>query len=181
MTVIHWANNNLPKKPLHEHFGGGGRSIGTPSRSTFRTSHPIDIFGTYNNLPLYFQLSETTWRLIGFHGNQSYINDVTSGRHLGFLSFKILFKFQLYYQNDKTAFSDWNLQNSRIICKVVGILSGFSEKVKFHVQQLWWCRQLWHHLISVKRLLTNKEQLYQSFRQSVKERKWLLGLRRERK
>ena len=26
------------------------------------------IFGTYNNLPLYFQLIETTWFLIGFRG-----------------------------------------------------------------------------------------------------------------
>ena len=28
-------------------------------------------FGTYNKLHLYFQLSETTWCLIGFHGNNS--------------------------------------------------------------------------------------------------------------
>ena len=35
------------------------------------------------------------WCLIGFHGNQSFINDVTSGRRLGFLYFEILFKFEL--------------------------------------------------------------------------------------
>ena len=66
--------------------------------STCDTIHPIDmIFGIYNELPLYFQLSVTGWCLIGFHGNRSNINDVTSGRHLGFLSFQILFKFQWWY------------------------------------------------------------------------------------
>ena len=53
--------------------------------------------GTYNKLYLYFQLSKTMWCLIGFHGNSNQINDVTGGRHLGFLNFQILFKFQLLY------------------------------------------------------------------------------------
>ena len=71
-------------------------SIASPS--TFDTIHPIDLkFGTYNKLRLYFQLSETTWCLISFHGNNSQINDVTGGRHLGFSNFKILFKFSLFY------------------------------------------------------------------------------------
>ena len=35
--------------------------------------------------------------LIGFHGNNSKINDITSGRHLGFLNFQILFKFKFLY------------------------------------------------------------------------------------
>ena len=62
------------------------------------TIHPIDLkFGTYNKLHLYFQLSETTWCLIGFHGNNSQINDVTGGRHLGFSNFQILFKFSFFY------------------------------------------------------------------------------------
>ena len=66
--------------------GGGGGSIGP--LSTFDTIHPIGmIFGTYNKLPLYFQLSKTTWFLLGFHGNKKYINDVTSGSHLGFSNF----------------------------------------------------------------------------------------------
>ena len=74
--------------------GGGNR---TPP-FTFDTIHPIDLkFGTYNKLHLYFQLSETTWCLIGFHGNNSQINDVTGGRHLGFSNFQILFKFSLFY------------------------------------------------------------------------------------
>ena len=45
----------------------------TPPPSTFDTIHLIDMkFGTYNKLHLYFQLSETTWCLIGFHGNNSH-------------------------------------------------------------------------------------------------------------
>ena len=76
--------------------GVGGR--GVRLTSTFDTIHPIDMkLGTYNKLHLYFQLSETTWCLIGFHGNSSQINDVTGGRHLGFLNFQILFKFSLLY------------------------------------------------------------------------------------
>ena len=66
--------------------------------STFDTIHPIDLkFGTYNKLRLYFQLSETTWCIIGFHGNNSQINEVTGGRLLGFSNFQILFKFSLFY------------------------------------------------------------------------------------
>ena len=56
-----------------------------PPPSTFDTINPIDMkLGTYNKLHLYFQLSETTWCLIGFHGNNSQINDVTGGCLLGF-------------------------------------------------------------------------------------------------
>ena len=54
-------------------------------------------FGTYSKLYLHFQIIETTWCLIGFHGNNSQINGVTGGRHLGFLNFQILFKFSLLY------------------------------------------------------------------------------------
>ena len=54
-------------------------------------------FGTYNKLHLYFQLNKTTWCLIGFHSNDSQINDVASGRHLGFLKFQILFKLELLF------------------------------------------------------------------------------------
>ena len=46
---------------------------------------------------MYFQLREITWCLIGFHGNNSQINDVTGGRLLGFSNFQILFKFSLFY------------------------------------------------------------------------------------
>ena len=75
----------------------GGQSD-PPLLSTFATIHPIDLkFGTYNKLQFYFQLSETTWCRIGFHGNNSQINDVTGGRRLGFSNFQILFKFSLLY------------------------------------------------------------------------------------
>ena len=59
--------------------GGEGALIGHPP-STFDTIHP-----------------ETTWCLIGFHGNNSQIHDVTGGRHLGFFNFQILLKFSLLY------------------------------------------------------------------------------------
>ena len=63
-----------------------------PPSSILDTIHPIDLkFGTYNNLHLYLKLSETTWCLIGFHGNNSQKDDVTGGRHLGFSNFQILF------------------------------------------------------------------------------------------
>ena len=66
--------------------------------STFDTIHPINLkFGTPSKLHLYLKLSETTSCLIGFHGNNSQINDVTGGRHLGFSNFQILFKFSLFY------------------------------------------------------------------------------------
>ena len=67
-----------------------GRSIGhspPPPPSTFDTIHPIDItLDTYNKIHLYLQISGT-WCLIGFHGNNSQVNDVTGGRHLGFFNF----------------------------------------------------------------------------------------------
>ena len=74
----------------------GGRGVNRTPPSIFDTIYPIDmIFDTYKDLLLYFLLSVTTWYLIGFHGNYSYIIDVTRGRNLGFLNFKILFKFEL--------------------------------------------------------------------------------------
>ena len=77
---------------------GGPRGVNRIPPSTFDTIHPIDMkLGTYNKLHLYFQLSETMWCLIGFHGNNSQINDVTGGRHLEFSNFQILFKFSLLY------------------------------------------------------------------------------------
>ena len=100
------TQESTSQKKLHEGKRGGGGSIG-PLPSTFDTIHPIDmIFGTCNELPLYFQLSVITWCLTGFHDNHSYIDDVTSGCHLGFLSFQIIFKFELNTENGKkTVFS----------------------------------------------------------------------------
>ena len=63
----------------------GGVSRTSPS--SFDTIHSIDLkFGKYNKLHLYFQLSGTTLCLISLNGNNSQINDVTGGRHLGFLN-----------------------------------------------------------------------------------------------
>ena len=76
---------SLEEKIVTRTLEGGGGMINRTLPSTFDTIHPIDIkFGTYNKLYLYFQLNETTWCLIGFHGKDSQINDVASGRHLGF-------------------------------------------------------------------------------------------------
>ena len=81
----------LEKNSYTKPWGGG---VNRTPPSTFDTIHPIDLkFGTYNKLQLYFQLSKTTWCVIGFHGNNSQISDVTGGRHLGFSNFQILFKF----------------------------------------------------------------------------------------
>ena len=83
---------SLLEKIFTRSLEGGDQS--DPPPSIFDTIHPIDLkFGTYNKLHLYFQLSETTWCLIGFHGKNSQINDVTGGRHLGFSNFQILFNF----------------------------------------------------------------------------------------
>ena len=86
---------SLLEKIVTRSLEGGGGSIG-PTPSTFNTIHPIDLtFGKHIKLHSYFQLSETTGCLIGFHGNSSQINDVTGGRHLGFSIFQILFEFSL--------------------------------------------------------------------------------------
>ena len=53
------------------------------------------IFGEYNEISFYFQLSVTMWCLISLHGNYNYISNATSSRQLGFLSFQVLLKFQL--------------------------------------------------------------------------------------
>ena len=82
-------------------------------------------FGTCNKLHFYFQLSETTWCLIDFHDNDSQINDVTGGRRLEFLTFSDFVQIWIFIlQNDeKTAFSGWNPQNSYnpLYCEIVSI------------------------------------------------------------
>ena len=97
---------------------------------TFDTIYPIDLkFSTYNKLHLYFQLSETTWCLIGFHGNNSQINDVTGGRHLRFSNFQILFKFSLLYLRltGKQHLAIEIHEKGRIHCEVV-VFSKFLAK-----------------------------------------------------
>ena len=80
-------------------------------------------FGTYNKLHLYFQLCETTWFLISFNGNGSQINDVTGGRHLRFLNFQILFKFEfLYFKMRRKQHLAIEIHKIvRIYCEVVSI------------------------------------------------------------
>ena len=49
------------QKKLHELLRGSGRGVNRTAPSTFDRTHPFGIiFGTYNKLPLYFQLSETS-------------------------------------------------------------------------------------------------------------------------
>ena len=92
--------------------------------SIFDTIHPIYLkVGTYNKLHLHFQLSETTWCLIGFHGSNSQINDVTGSPHLGFLNFQILFKFSFLYLRltGKQYLAVEIHEIGRIHCEVVSI------------------------------------------------------------
>ena len=112
----------LLEKIVTRSLEGGGCQSDPPS--TFATIHLIDLkFGTYNNLHLYLQLSDITWCLIGFHGNNSQINDVTGGRHLGFSNFQILFKFSLLYfrLTGKQHLAVESHEIGRIHCEVVSI------------------------------------------------------------
>ena len=71
--------------------------------------------GTYNKLHLYVQLSETTWCLIGFHGNNSKKSWIFK-----FSDFVQIFTFVL--QNDeKTAITVEIHKIVRIHCEVVSI------------------------------------------------------------
>ena len=74
MNIIN-PRRHKPKKVTQRHkrgAGGGGQS--DPSTSAFDTIHLIDlIFGTCNELSLYFHLIETTLYLIGFHGSYNHI------------------------------------------------------------------------------------------------------------
>ena len=109
-------------------MGGGGGGVNRTSSSTFDSIHPIDLkSGTYSKLHFYFQLSEITWCLIGFHGNNSQINDVTGGRHLGFSNFLILFKFSLFYLRltGKQHLAVEIHEIGRIHCEVVSYLVNF--------------------------------------------------------
>ena len=98
-NVLLYLTLEASKKKIVTRTLEEGRGVNRiPSPSTFDTNHLINMkIGTYNKLHLYFQLSETKWCLIGFHGNDSQINDVTDCRHLGFLNFQILFKFEFLY------------------------------------------------------------------------------------
>ena len=69
-----------------------GQSIG-PLPFYLCTVLPIDMkLSTHNKLHLYFQFSETTSCLIGFHVNNSQTNDITGGAS------KLDFKFSNFVQ-----------------------------------------------------------------------------------
>ena len=92
--------------------------------STFDTIHPIDLkFGIYNKLHLHFQLSETTWCLIVFHGNNSQINDVKAAAILDFQILRFCFKFSLlYFKMTRTQHLAIEIHEIvRIHCEVVSI------------------------------------------------------------
>ena len=113
---------SLLEKTVTRSLGGGEGVNRTPS--TFDTIDPIDLkCGTYSKLHLQFQLSETMWCLIGFHCNNSQINDVTVDRHLGFSNFQILFKFSLLYLKltGKQHLAVEIHEIGRINCEVVSI------------------------------------------------------------
>ena len=80
--VFFEALKALNEKELHEHLRGVGWGVNS-TPFYFRHNSQDMILGRYNELHLYFQLHVITWSLIGFHGNQCYINDVTSVRYLG--------------------------------------------------------------------------------------------------
>ena len=114
---------SLEEKIVTRSLNGRGGGQSDPP-STFDTIHPIGLkFGTYDKLHLYFQLSETKWCLIGFHGNNSQINDVQGGRYLEFLNFKILFKFSFLYLRltGKQHLAVEIHEIGRIHCEVVSI------------------------------------------------------------
>ena len=106
--------------------GGGGGSIGpqsiSQSPSIFKSIQPIDMkLGMCNKCSVYFQLSTciVTWHLIGFHGKHS---NTMMSLVAAILDFQIFSYLNLNTENsEKTTFSDWNLQNCKIHCKVVSI------------------------------------------------------------
>ena len=94
-----------------------------PLPSTFDTIHPIDqIFGKYNERSLYFQLIETTCCLISFHGSHSNIMTSLAATISDFQMFNSFSNSNLNTKNsEETIFSDWNLQNCQIHCKIISI------------------------------------------------------------
>ena len=85
-------------------WGGGGGQSDLPLILLIQFIRlTLNWFDLYNKLHLYFELSGITLYLIGFHGNNSQINDVTGSRHLEscfkFSDFVKIFTFVL--QNDE--------------------------------------------------------------------------------
>ena len=69
-----------------------------------------------------FQLLETTWCTIGFHGSHSHMNDVTRDPYLGFSKFQIFSIIELNTENgEKTTVGDVNQQSCKIYSPVFNI------------------------------------------------------------
>ena len=90
-------------------------------------SHPSPLLLTLfirltRYLTQYFQLIETTCCLIGFQGNHSNIMRSLATATLDFQIFNFFSNSNLNTENsEKTTFSDWNLQNRKIHCKIISI------------------------------------------------------------
>ena len=100
--------------------GGGGRSIGPPS--IFKSIQPIDMKRGMCIKSVYCQLSIVTWYIISFHDNHSNIMTSLVAAILDFQIFKFFSYSNLNTENsEKTTFSDCNLQNYKIHCKIISI------------------------------------------------------------
>ena len=119
------TQKGMKKKKLQKGIGKGGVNRTPPPPSIFKSIQPIHIkLGMCTKCPVYFQLDIVTWHLIGFHGNHN--NIMTSlVTWAAILDFQIFQYFSYSYSNaessEKTTFSDWNLQNCKIHCKVISI------------------------------------------------------------
>ena len=119
ITIIN-PRRHEEKKVTRRHEGGINR---TPPPSIFKSIQPNDMkLRMCNKCPVYFQLSLVTWNLIGFHGNHSNIMTSLATAILDYQIFKYFLYSNLNPENsEKTTFSDWNLQNCKIHCKVISI------------------------------------------------------------
>ena len=93
-----------------------------PPRSIFKSIQPIDMkLGMCNKCPVNFQLSIATWHLISFNSNHSNIMTSPAAATLDFQFFSIFFSYSNLNTeiSEKTTFSDWDLHNPKIHCKVI--------------------------------------------------------------
>ena len=111
------------EQKLREGMGGGGVNRTPPIYFQKYSIQPIEMkLGMCNKCPVYSQLSIVMWHLIGFHSNHSNIMMSLVAAILDFQIFKIFLYPNLNTENsEKTTFSNWNLQNYEINCKIVNI------------------------------------------------------------
>ena len=93
--------------------------MGPPS-FIFKSIQPI--IDMNNMCPVYFKLIIVMWYLIGFHGNHSNIMTSLVAAISDFQIFNFFSYSNLNTENsEKTTFSNWNLQNYKIHCKIISI------------------------------------------------------------